>query len=169
MKRIYCILLTVMLLWAGASQAGEQWKYSRYRSEGFTLGFTVGQPQITSMQIGWQMGPNWNVAVELGAARMSSSLDVRYYLNDRRVTPFVEARVSKLPALLVGFALGHLEVGIGAFCPSAFERPYNDDYYHYDQGYGNSYYGGYGSGYHNELPNLFWAATLGYTFTFGKW
>lgn len=131
-----------------AVQAGEQWKTTNYRSEGFTMGTNFGLPQIAGLQLGWQFGPHWNAGVELSAQPLFSSIDLRYYIRDRRNTPFAEAKASVFPTLQVGYAWGKLELALGAM----YVHSWSDD-----------------ATYGYEIGRVWPSFTVGYTYTFGKW
>lgn len=144
MKKVFALLALLTMMAVG--QAGEQWKTTNYRSEGFTAGLNFGLWQCGGLQMGWQFGPHWNAGIELTGSIVTSSVDVRYYVMDRRNTPYVEAKASWVPTLQVGFAFGKLEMAVGgAMFPS------------YSQATGMI------------VPLVMPSFTVGYTFTFGKW
>ncbi len=159
MKKIIAMVLIfgALIGTTNNAKASQQWDGGLYRSHGFTFTLQEGLPGYTATTFGWQMGPHFNLGVKSQFTLPMSGISMRYYLYDKKITPLVELDAAMAPSLMVGVALGKLEISGGLTLTLA------DFDWDIDLGF-MSY-----SGSMSSSTALWPTLNISYTFSFRKW
>lgn len=137
------------------AKATQQWDGGLYRSHGFTLTLQGGFPGFTSSSFGWQLGSHFNLGAKCQYILPMSGLSMKYYFIDKKIAPLMELDVAMAPSLLVGVALGKLEISGGVTLALAD--------FDWDINLGAVRYSG-------NMTSAIWPSlNISYTFSFRKW